>query len=101
MALLGGSPAINSGSNALVPAGVTTDQRGAPRIKDGTVDIGAFESGTSVITVTTLADSGGAGMTLRAAIDYVNSIDPMGGVTITFAAGLQGTLDLTQGSRCR
>jgi hypothetical protein len=45
MALLPGSPAIDAGSNALVPAGVTTDQRGAgfARIVDGKVDIGAFE----------------------------------------------------------
>jgi hypothetical protein len=38
-----GSPAINHGSNALVPAGLTTDQRGLPRIVGGTVDIGAVE----------------------------------------------------------
>jgi hypothetical protein len=43
MALLPGSPAINAGNNALIPAGVTTDQRGSPRIEGGTVDIGAFE----------------------------------------------------------
>jgi fibronectin-binding autotransporter adhesin len=97
MALLAGSPAINAGDNALVPPGVTTDQRGSVRIKDGTVDIGAFESGPSIITVTSLLDSAGSGLTLRQAIDYVNEIDPQGGVTITFAAGLQGTVDLTQG----
>ncbi len=34
-------PAINAGNNALIPAGITTDQRGLPRINDGTVDIGA------------------------------------------------------------
>jgi len=44
MALLPGSPAIDAGSNAAIPAGVTTDQRGLPRILNGTVDIGAFES---------------------------------------------------------
>jgi len=45
MALLSGSPAINAGSNALIPVGTQYDQRGAayPRIVDGTVDIGAFE----------------------------------------------------------
>jgi hypothetical protein len=45
LALLPGSPAIDAGSNAAVPPGVTTDQRGAgfDRIVNGTVDIGAFE----------------------------------------------------------
>ena len=45
MALLPGSPAIDAGANALIPAGVTTDQRGTgyARIGHGTVDIGAFE----------------------------------------------------------
>lgn len=37
------SPAVNAGSNALVPNGVTTDQRGLPRVVGGTVDIGAVE----------------------------------------------------------
>ena len=43
MPLLYGSPAIDAGNNSLIPAGVTTDQRGAPRIFNGTVDIGAYE----------------------------------------------------------
>ncbi|MDZ7965362.1 MAG: DUF4347 domain-containing protein [Nostoc sp. DedSLP03] len=44
-ALIGDSPAINAGSNALIPTGITTDQRGAgfDRISEGTVDIGALE----------------------------------------------------------
>lgn len=45
-ALLQGSAAINAGSNAAVEqGGLTTDQRGTgyERIKDGTVDIGAYE----------------------------------------------------------
>lgn len=43
--LLPGSPAIDKGSNALIPLGLTTDQRGLPRIypANGTVDIGAYE----------------------------------------------------------
>jgi CSLREA domain-containing protein len=40
MALLPGSPAIDAGDNAGAPA---TDQRGQPRIVNGTVDLGAFE----------------------------------------------------------
>jgi predicted outer membrane repeat protein len=43
IALLAGSPAIDSGNNSFVVAG-ETDQRGQARIHDGTVDIGAFES---------------------------------------------------------
>ncbi|MEX0270185.1 DUF4347 domain-containing protein [Leptolyngbyaceae cyanobacterium UHCC 1019] len=48
LALVAGSLAINAGSNALIPAGVTTDQRGFVRIIGGTVDIGAFEFGSSL-----------------------------------------------------
>lgn len=46
MALLSGSVAINAGSDAIAnAAGLTTDQRGVnfPRIRNGHVDIGAFE----------------------------------------------------------
>jgi len=47
MALLRGSPAVDHGSNAqAVDANgnpLTTDQRGLPRIFNGTVDIGAYE----------------------------------------------------------
>jgi CSLREA domain-containing protein len=44
-ALFEDSPAINAGNNALIPAGITTDQRsdGFDRISEGTVDIGALE----------------------------------------------------------
>ncbi len=40
---LPGSPALNHGSNALIPAGVFRDQRGMPRIAHRIVDIGAVE----------------------------------------------------------
>jgi hypothetical protein len=40
---LAGSPLINAGSTALVPAGLTTDQRGAARVSGPAVDIGAVE----------------------------------------------------------
>ncbi len=44
-ALLTGSPAIDTGNNALIYTGLTNDQRGAgySRIINGTVDIGAYE----------------------------------------------------------
>ncbi|HEX4793152.1 MAG TPA: choice-of-anchor Q domain-containing protein [Humisphaera sp.] len=41
---LPGSPVIDKGSNALIPAGITADQRGLPRIFNGVVDIGAVEA---------------------------------------------------------
>ena len=52
--LYAGSPAIDAGSNALIPSGVTTDQRGYARISNGTVDIGAYEFVNPLI-----ADAGG------------------------------------------
>jgi hypothetical protein len=50
-ALLAGSPAIDKGSDALVPAGVTTDQRGLARIVGSAVDIDAFEFLNSAPTI--------------------------------------------------
>jgi hypothetical protein len=54
IALQLGSPALDHGSNAYVAAG-TTDERGLPRIANGTVDVGAFEAQPAVITVTVTA----------------------------------------------
>ena len=41
-----GSPALGAGNAALVPSGVTTDQRGAgfPRVTNGVLDIGAVQA---------------------------------------------------------
>ncbi len=49
-ALPADSPAINAGDNTLIPAGLTTDQRGHARVSGGTVDIGAFEASTASST---------------------------------------------------
>ena len=101
MALLTGSPAIMAGDNTLIPAGITTDQRGAPRIKDKIVDLGAFANGPEAVLVTTLADSvdpPGPVMSLRDAITFVNSVEPFDVDTIIFAAGLQGTIGLSMGA---
>lgn len=50
-----GSPAINHGANAFVPAGITTDQRGLTRIAGGTVDIGAVEIQPVVVKTASIA----------------------------------------------
>jgi predicted outer membrane repeat protein len=79
MALLPGSPAIAAGSLALIPAGTITDQRGAARVVNGTVDIGAVE--VQLYLVYTTADSGGG--SLRSALTQANQFE---GSTIAFTA---------------
>ncbi len=51
-ALQSSSPALNAGSVALIPTGVTTDQRGQPRVVNNSVDIGAYESAGYALTLT-------------------------------------------------
>jgi len=45
------SPLINAGSNALIPAAITTDLAGAARIRQTTVDMGAYESAVLPLSV--------------------------------------------------
>ena len=47
MALLSGSPAINTGNNAVCPS---TDERGIPRMVNNVCDIGAFEFWSATYT---------------------------------------------------
>ncbi len=94
MALLPGSPAIAAGSVALIPPGITTDQRGSARIVNGTVDIGAFESRGFTITVT-------SGNKQRSAIDTAFAAplvvtvsspygEPVTGGVVTYTAPAKG-----------
>ncbi|HUG66550.1 MAG TPA: choice-of-anchor Q domain-containing protein [Pirellulaceae bacterium] len=104
LALLPGSPAINAGDNSLIPAGVTTDQRGPgyARVDDGTVDIGAYElvvdNDPSTYIVNTLADTvddDPAVTSLREAIAAANANN--GADIIQFAPNVIGTITLTSG----
>ena len=51
IALSSGSPAINAGDSALVPSGITTDQRGSSRFVGPAVDIGAYESASTQLVL--------------------------------------------------
>jgi hypothetical protein len=91
MALLPGSPAIDAGNNALIPKGVTKDQRGLPRIVNGTVDIGAFESSGFTISVTSgSGQSTGVNTAFPAPLVVTvtanNPIEPLAFGLVTFTA---------------
>ena len=75
---LPGSPAIGTGSITLIPAGVTTDQRGFPRVVAGKVDIGSVElQKTTTVTVTPPAKQNVvAGVT--ATVNLGSFVDPSG-----------------------
>jgi hypothetical protein len=100
MALLPGSPAIDAGNNALIPSGVTTDQRGLPRIVNRTVDIGAFESSGFTISATSGSGQSTGVNTAFAAplvvtVTAKNRIEPVAGGLVTFtppASGASATL---------
>ena len=105
MALLPGSPAIDAGSNALIPAGVTTDQRGVgfPRIVNGTVDIGAFESSGFIVTVTSGSGQSTGPLTafsapLVATVTANNPSEPVAGGLVTFTALPSGASATLSGS---
>ncbi len=97
MALLPGSPAIDAGNNAVIPGGITTDQRGAgyPRIVNGTVDIGAFES--SGFTIAVVSGGGQSANTnepfanpLVVSVTADNTNEPVAGGQVTFTVPLSG-----------
>lgn len=86
--LLPSSPAIDAG----MPNGNFIDQRGVPRVLGTAADIGAFESGTTVLTVNSTADTTdgscdplgpGANCTVREAILVANA-DPLSHESIFF-----------------
>jgi len=93
------SPAIDAGDNALAQAaGLSTDQRGLPRVANGTVDIGAYEVQPSLVVDTTVDETTSVHgeLSLREAMAIVNAAPAEN--RIDFAAGLSGTISLALGS---
>ena len=104
MALLPGSPAIDAGNNALIPALVTTDQRGLPRIVNSVVDIGAFESSGFAIVVKSGSGQSTGVLTafpapLVVTVTAKNPSEPVAGGQITFIAPSNGASATLTGSR--
>jgi hypothetical protein len=91
-ALLPGSLAIDHGAN---PLGLTTDQRGDPRVVNGTADIGAFESSGFTLTLVS-GDNQSAvvntafGAPLVVQVTSNNSVEPVAGGMVAFAAPASG-----------
>jgi hypothetical protein len=80
MAPLPSSPAIDAGDPTDAPP---TDQRGLPRVLDGTIDIGAVE--LRVFHVTSTADTGPG--SLRQAILDANATPGTNGIAFSLGAG--------------
>jgi hypothetical protein len=96
-ALLPGSPAIDAGNNASVPADITTDQRGVRRMLDGngdtvpTVDIGAYELFACGLNMTVTNQ-----VELNAAIACFNAATTLGEYQITLAQDIPLTASTTE-----
>lgn len=91
LALRADSPAVDHGSNEFVEAGAT-DQRGLPRIANGTVDVGAVERQSSFV-VNTLDDRplGSLGpdlVSFRQAVQWANQAGDVADVVIRFDPSL-------------
>jgi hypothetical protein len=91
MALLPGSPAIDAGDNFNALA---TDQRGFPRIVNGIIDIGAFESRGFTLTVVSGNNQQATVNTAFASLLVVGVTssfgDPVQGGIVTFSAPASG-----------
>jgi hypothetical protein len=95
MALLPGSPAIDAGNNVLIPAGVTTDQRGLSRIVDSAVDIGSFESQGFAISIVSgnnqsIAVNNPFDAPLIVQVTANNPLEPVAGGIVTFSGPTTG-----------
>ena len=88
--LAAGSPAVNAGNNAYIPAGIATDVVGNARIQGGTVDLGAYERAAApTAQVITFDDpTGGAVVRVGQSIGLMATTDAPSDamLTITFTS---------------
>ncbi len=107
MALLQGSIAIGAGDVFAIPAGADTDQRGSPRLTNGHVDVGAFQSQGFPAHINTVFGNGQAtvanpfGTSLEAQVTDGDG-NPVAGVNVTFtesngASGAGGSFGIAWG----
>ena len=96
MALLAASPALGAGGTG---AGVpTTDQRGF--VRDGDIDIGAFQRPRGPLVVNTTADGIGSGpglLSLRQAVNVANTVATADPITFSSLFDAPRTITLTGG----
>ena len=94
------SPVVNAGSNALIPAGTTTDITGGARILQTTVDMGAYETAQTPNAITTTGSNpttctgtdgsitiSGLTTGVSYTINYTKNGTPQTAVTLTANAG--------------
>jgi hypothetical protein len=92
------SPCINTGSNAAIPAGITTDLAGNPRISGGTVDMGAFEAPLRNNIITAQPADTVAGQTLAPIVVQLQNaagavlVNNNSNVTLSIASGPTGAI---------
>jgi hypothetical protein len=91
--LAAGSWALEAGNDALIPSGITTDQRGVARIQGTHVDIGALEMGGFLATAT--AGTGGAitppTQTVDPGVTANFTVTPATGYSVASVTGCGGT----------
>jgi hypothetical protein len=113
VAIAPSSPCVNTGSNAAVPLGVTTDLAGNIRIAGGTVDMGAYETQSlAQLTWTGGGDGTSWGDPANWSANYVpnqfDSVNIPSGVAVQLGSGSfavqsltifgNGTVDIGTGS---
>ncbi|MBX3000054.1 MAG: PKD domain-containing protein [Caldilineaceae bacterium] len=85
--LQAGSPALNVGDNAAIPAGVTTDLDGNPRIVNGVVDLGAYEASFTDTPIAGLSATSDGPTLLGQSTSFTATVSAGSNITYTWDFG--------------